>query len=130
MKKYMMVLAALAALNGTATSGELHNPARRVIGCEPRRLVAAVQKVAQHFGRPAVAVSGYRSRAHNRAVGGAKNSYHMRCMAIDFYVRGISPWALVTYARRIHGGGVGLYDGRQFIHMDTGPLRQWHWKRR
>jgi uncharacterized protein YcbK (DUF882 family) len=128
LKKYAMVLAALAALSGAAAGGELHNPARRVIGCEPRQLVEAVKKVAQHFGRPAVVVSGYRSRAHNRRVGGAKNSYHMRCMAMDFFVQSISPWALVTYARRNWNGGVGIYRGRSFIHMDAGPKRYWYWR--
>lgn len=73
-----------------------------------------------YFGKKVVMNSGYRTPWHNAAVGGASSSYHMKCMAADFHIPGVSKSKLIAYAMRNHGvGGLGCYPGRKFIHVDV-----------
>ncbi len=79
---------------------------------------------------PFEVVSGYRSPATNAALrrksrAVAKNSYHMRGMAIDVRLPGRGVTQLRLAALRQRAGGVGYYPGSGFIHLDVGPLRRW-----
>lgn len=88
-------------------------------------LAAAKKK----FGATPVVDSGYRSPAHNRRVSGAKQSLHMRCLAMDIKVPGTSKDALAAWLRRYPGmGGVGIYASG-FVHFDKGRRRDWDWRR-
>jgi uncharacterized protein YcbK (DUF882 family) len=92
------------------------------------RLVVMLNSVEQHFGRKAIVVSGCRSRAHNRRIGGARESYHLRCMAADIIVPGVSKYRLWGHLMHIPGrGGVGTYCRSSFVHLDVGPRREWAW---
>ncbi len=72
------------------------------------------------FGKKVVMNSGYRSPSHNGKVGGAKNSYHKKCMAADFFIPGVSKKKLMAFAKRnALIGGLGCYSGRNFIHIDV-----------
>jgi uncharacterized protein YcbK (DUF882 family) len=122
---FIFAAAMLLATNTYANS--LTNPFHRNISCVPTRLLLVATKAAKHFNSSAVVISAYRSPKHNRSVGGAKRSYHMRCQALDFGVKGVSPHRLIKYVATIHKGGLGLYDRSSFIHIDTGPVRRWHW---
>ena len=42
------------------------------------KLVEYVQQIRDHFGKPVTIASPYRCEVHNRRVGGATKSYHMR----------------------------------------------------
>ena len=98
------------------------------IGCIPGRLRGLMAKIRAHYGRPLIISSGYRSRRHNRRVGGARRSLHMGCKAIDFRIAGVSKYKLARYVKRLTGrGGVGTYCGKNIIHLDVGPRRTWHW---
>ena len=73
-------------------------------------------------------ISGYRSEESNnylceKTAGVARNSYHKKGQAIDFYIHGISTRALFKAASSLKKGGVGGYN--QFIHIDTGRVRRW-----
>ena len=73
-------------------------------------------------------VSGYRSLTSNQHLceksrGVARNSYHTKGQAIDFYIHGVPTRSLYKAALSFKKGGVGGY--RQFIHIDTGRVRQW-----
>lgn len=72
--------------------------------------------------------SGYRTRKTNellrsRGAGAARNSLHIKAMAIDFALPGVSPAELGALARETLPGGVGTYAG--FVHIDSGPERSW-----
>ena len=52
-------------------------------------LVVLLQCIREHFGKPVHITSGYRTAAHNAAVGGSKSSQHLLGRAADFYVEGV-----------------------------------------
>lgn len=97
--------------------------------CFPKRLTNILRKVQSRYGVKPVINSGFRSSKQNRRVGGARNSYHVKCMAADIKVPGVSKYKLARYLRSISGvGGVGTYACKSFIHVDVGPKRSWHWR--
>ena len=73
-------------------------------------LAALLQKIRDHFGRPVVITSGYRTVAHNKSVGGAAYSQHLYGRAADIRVQGIPVEQLAAYAETcLPGtGGTGL----------------------
>lgn len=80
----------------------------------PRRLLDGLEVVRQLRGRPVRIVSGYRSPAHNRAVGGARNSQHLYVKAAD-----LEPGVLtVPEARKIGFVGIGHCNG-WVVHVDV-----------
>jgi uncharacterized protein YcbK (DUF882 family) len=95
-------------------------------GLHPR-LVGLLYITARHFRSPVIVISGCRSRAHNRRIGGARQSWHVRCMAADIRVQGVSEHRVVRYARTLPGrGGIGTYCRNSVVHIDVGPRREWH----
>ena len=48
------------------------------------KLTAALNEVRKAYGKAMIVSSGYRSPAKNAAIGGAKKSLHMTCLACDF----------------------------------------------
>ncbi len=75
-------------------------------------------------------ISAYRSPKTNaklasKSNGVAKRSLHMRGMAIDISLPGCPLGRLHKEALALRAGGVGLYSGSGFIHIDTGRVRQW-----
>ena len=85
---------------------------------------------AMRSSAPFEVISGYRSPATNAALrrksrAVAKNSYHMRGMAIDIRLPGRGVTQLRHAALLQRAGGVGYYPSSGFIHLDVGPLRRW-----
>ncbi|MCB1855192.1 MAG: DUF882 domain-containing protein [Halieaceae bacterium] len=75
-------------------------------------------------------ISGYRSPATNaqlrsQSSGVAKRSLHMQGKAIDIRMPGTQLAQLHRAAKSMKAGGVGLYTGSNFIHVDTGRVRYW-----
>ena len=72
---------------------------------------------------PMIITSGYRCFAHNRAVGGAKNSLHMQGLAVDFKVPSL-PWENVMQTLPYSKfGGIGVYHGTKHVHVDMRDTR-------
>ena len=89
-------------------------------------LTVVLQCIREHFGKPVTITSGYRTAAHNAAVGGAKSSQHLLGRAADIRVQGVSLEAVAAYAESLmpDWGGVGRYPvkaGRAagWVHVDT-----------
>jgi len=97
----------------------------------PAELIELLDEIQDHFQASQLkVVSGYRSptlnsslRRSGRKV--AKYSYHMHGKAMDIQIPGISTYELRQFALSLGKGGVGYYPGRQFVHVDVGPVRQW-----
>ena len=96
--------------------------------CFPPELKVVLAKVQQRYGTRPIVNSGYRSSSKNRRVGGARLSYHIKCMAADIKVPGVSKYSLAKYLKSVSGvGGVGTYGCNNFVHVDVGPKRTWNW---
>ncbi len=81
-------------------------------------------------GAPVEVFCGYRSPETNamlrrRSRGVARNSLHMRGMAIDFRVPDRTLRAVRAAAVSLRAGGVGYYPRSGFVHADTGDVRYW-----
>lgn len=85
-------------------------------------LVRLLQKIRDKFGAVNI-TSAYRTPAWNKRVGGATGGYHVKGMAADIVIRGVSPIDVALYAQSIGAGGVGLYlyPGGMFVHVDCRP---------
>ena len=56
-----------------------------------------VQRIRDHYGRSMTVTSGLRCEHQNNRVGGSKDSRHLKGLAVDFYMRGVTD----TLAHRI-----------------------------
>lgn len=80
--------------------------------------------------KPVQLISGYRSLSTNNGMretrrGVAKHSYHTKGQAMDFHIEGIQLSYIRKAALKMRAGGVGYYPRSNFIHIDTGPVRDW-----
>lgn len=75
-------------------------------------LVALLQKIRDHFGAAVSINSAYRTPAHNKAVGGATGSQHVKGTAADIVVAGAAPLEVAQYAEYLmpESGGIGVYQ--------------------
>jgi uncharacterized protein YcbK (DUF882 family) len=79
---------------------------------------------------PFEVVSGYRCPKTNAMLRGsgrgvARNSYHMKGMAVDIGIRSRSVAEVASAAKSLGAGGVGRYSRSAFTHVDSGPVREW-----
>jgi uncharacterized protein YcbK (DUF882 family) len=86
--------------------------------------------VSMEAQKPFDVISGYRSPQTNAALasasaGVAKKSFHMSGKAIDLSLPGRDIRDLYRAAKSLKRGGVGLYPGPHFVHVDIGPVRSW-----
>ena len=105
----------------------MHSKVR--VKCLKPKLIKLIGKIERKFGKKAVITSGYRSKTYNRRVRGARRSKHLTCEAADISIAGVSKYTLAKYVRSLPGrGGVGTYCRSEFIHIDIGKKRDWHWR--
>ena len=95
-----------------------------------QKLANNLQILREHLNRPIRITSGYRSPAHNKSVGGAKNSQHLLGKAADIQVQGMTPIEVkdaienIIYCGDMLQGGIGLYN--TFVHYDIrGTRARW-----
>lgn len=93
-------------------------------------ILHVLQKRMEHAGAINI-ISGYRSGRSNEMLRGnggggvAKKSFHLQGKAIDIAMPGKDLKNLYKAALSLRQGGVGLYTGSGFVHVDTGPVRTW-----
>jgi uncharacterized protein YcbK (DUF882 family) len=93
-------------------------------------ILADLTSAVGHPGGEIEIVCGYRAPATNaalreRTTGVAKNSLHIQAEAIDLRMAGVDTLKLRKAALGLRRGGVGYYPHSDFIHVDTGRVRQW-----
>ena len=88
-------------------------------------LVAILQKVREHFGKPVIITSAYRTPSHNKKVGGTSGSRHLTGEAADFVINGISPAKIGYYLEGLSASGIGVYVSRGFVHVDVREIGKW-----
>ena len=95
-----------------------------------RRLVKNLQVLRDYIGEPLHVNSGYRTKAHNKAVGGSPGSQHLKAKAGDVTAKSKTPKQLYAIVEKLikegkmEQGGLGLYPG--FIHYDVrGVKTRW-----
>ena len=79
-----------------------------------------LDKARRVLGTPIIISSAYRSKAYNKAIGGATSSYHMRFNATDVIASDLRELYRVLRKMRDReefSGGLGGYSG--FVHIDT-----------
>ena len=85
-------------------------------------LAEQLQVLRTELGRSITITSGYRSPAHNLRIGGAKDSFHVRGMAADIQVSGLTPKQVFDTIEKLikegkmKEGGLGLYNS--WVHYD------------
>jgi uncharacterized protein YcbK (DUF882 family) len=104
----------------------------------PKKFYSNVLKLAQnlqvlrdYLNAPVLITgSGYRTPAHNKKVGGAKESQHLTASGGDINVPGFTPQKLATVIEKLISegrmvqGGLGIYPG--FVHYDIrGTKARW-----
>jgi uncharacterized protein YcbK (DUF882 family) len=81
-------------------------------------LISLLEKIREHFGKPVVVVSGYRTPKYNKSISGAaNNSQHMYGNAADIKIQGVSPREIYNWMNGWHKGGLGVYP--TFTHVDV-----------
>lgn len=87
-------------------------------------LVELLQKIRDYFGKPITITSAYRTPEHNRKVGGSSGSYHVKGMAADIKISGVSAVEIAYFAQTVTNGvGVYYYGSSDFVHVDTRASR-------
>ncbi len=98
-------------------------------------LAALVQRIRDIIDEPVMINSGCRCAKHNKAVGGAEQSRHLKCMAADIRAKTISARSLYDIIMTAYHEGFlpelgGISGYNSFVHVDVdfgqeGRLRQW-----
>ena len=125
----LMQLASLPSMTRVAPNGLFIQTDRVEVSCLRPELVSLIHRVENHYKRPAIITSGFRSPRHNRRAGGVRHSLHTLCAAADIQVQGVSKWQLADFLRSLPGrGGVGTYCHTESVHIDVGGERDWNWR--
>lgn len=96
----------------------------------PSALLGNLQELANNLqvlrdvlGAPVLVLSGFRTISHNKKIGGAKNSYHLRAMAVDIKVKGFSTSQVFTKIIELIKNGKmkegGLHCYKTWVHYDV-----------
>lgn len=107
--------------DGTAVPNEFTGNALHVL--------SQIQVLRDYLGVPIRIHSGYRTVSHNKDVGGAPASKHMRAMATDIVATGKTPAEVRTAIAKLQAdgkmqtGGLGSYN--TFTHYDVSTPRGW-----
>jgi uncharacterized protein YcbK (DUF882 family) len=101
----------------------------RMIAVDPVLIDFLADVMAGLRVEEATMLSGYRAPETNARFArtkfaAAEGSLHLQGRAVDvFFARRLAD--APTIARRLKRGGVGWYPDSKFLHLDTGPIRNW-----
>ena len=92
------------------------------------RLLKKLTELRGIIERPIYINSGYRCPAYNQKVGGVVNSYHLIGLAADIRVKDINLIELLEVCENIGFAGIGLYEKKNFLHLDVRPTKLSRWR--
>jgi len=78
------------------------------------RLIELLWRLSQRTGQKILLISGYRAPAY-----AAPASYHVRGMAADIRIPGMTALMVRDLARALGAHGIGYYPRSQFVHVDV-----------
>lgn len=85
-----------------------------------KNMVTWLEMLRKTIGKPVIITSGYRTPEHNKKVGGAKYSYHMRGCAADIKVEGMTPKEVAEALNKIAPSySFGIIVESSWVHFDT-----------
>lgn len=118
------------ALSEFACHDEKGTPVPLKYRSNVQQLANNLQVLRDHIGEPVRIISGYRTAAHNKSVGGARKSQHLTAKAADIAVKSKTPGQLAVIIEhlikigKMKQGGLGIYNG--FVHYDIrGRRARW-----
>lgn len=80
-------------------------------------LVSKLTFMRSLYGFPIQITSGYRTKAHNKKVGGKKDSSHLKGLAADIYcTKSFDRFILIQLAFKAGFTRIGIHQ--KFIHLD------------
>ena len=82
-------------------------------------LIAILDILRNQVGKPVYINSGYRTPTRNKEVGGAKYSYHMRGMAADIRIKGMTAKEIANKLDKIIPNECGIIVYASWVHVDT-----------
>ena len=82
-----------------------------------------LQKIRDYFAKPMTINSGHRTEAYNTKIKGSKNSYHIKGMAFDIVISGVTPLQIAQFAETL--GITGIIQYNTFTHIDCRPVKYW-----
>ena len=89
-----------------------------------------IQGYLEAYGvnKPLVVNSAFRTTKSNSKLskeGAVKNSMHLYGKAVDIWVPDVPIKTVGKIGQYFRQGGVGFYESKNFVHLDTGKLRSW-----
>ena len=88
-------------------------------------LYTILEILRKKLGKPVIITSGYRTPEWNKKCYGAKYSYHMRGMAADIRVDGISAKELANKLNEIVPDKCGIIVYKSWVHFDVRPGKKY-----
>lgn len=82
-------------------------------------LVSILDILRNQIGKPVVITSGYRTPEWNKKCKGAKYSYHMRGMAADIRINGMTAKEIANKLNKIIPFSCGIIVYNTWVHIDT-----------
>ena len=91
------------------------------------KFMSKLDELREKLKQPMTISSGYRSESHNIAIGGSKQSAHLKGCAVDVVCSGHKAFEIVRLAMELGFTGIGVKQkgvhGKRFIHLDTMPRK-------
>ena len=111
------------ALSEFLAPGDPVKPTAQQVANLRQLAVKVLEPMRAKLGRPLTISSGFRSPEYNKKIGGAPGSQHTQGIAADIELGGDTACIVAAaVASTLQAcGGIGLYPGRGFIHVDIRP---------
>lgn len=91
-------------------------------------LLDALEQLRTKLGnKPLIVTSAYRTPEHNKRVGGAKDSRHVKGDCVDLALGDHNGATVEAVAESLGFTGIGRYPDRGFIHLDMRPGEPARW---